>query len=169
MSREVTEDDVRMPEFKGVALSDLEIRDDGKVVRKDRWERAVRSIAAMVGLDARSGFEIPDVVDAIRRKVGGNRDFDAALDLAMINYDGSIRQFFTQMMVALWTEGEGFNPKRPLGDRAWDLSVLHTLVSEGHWEGTIDDHGGLTSVDDEPAARIFIKNMLVYMMGEDKC
>ena len=36
MKREVTEDDLRLPEFRGMALDELEIRADGKAVRKEK-------------------------------------------------------------------------------------------------------------------------------------
>lgn len=69
MSKEqVTERDIRMPEFKDAKLEDLEFRDDGKVVRKDRWETGIRSIRSILG-DYRREFEISDVVNAVRALV----------------------------------------------------------------------------------------------------
>ena len=62
--REVTERDIRMPEFRDVKLEDLEIRDDGKIVRKDRWETGIRRIRGLLG-DQRREFEIDDVVQAV--------------------------------------------------------------------------------------------------------
>ena len=67
-SREVTEQDFRMPEFRDAKVEDYEFRADGKLVRKDRWERAIGSIRFLVGLDGRE-FEISDVVDAVRKLV----------------------------------------------------------------------------------------------------
>lgn len=67
-SRPVTERDLRMPEFRHLNADDLddyEFRDDGKIVRKDRWEMAVRSIRSALG-DERREFEIADVVSAVR-------------------------------------------------------------------------------------------------------
>lgn len=52
MNRPVTEDDLRRPEFQGVNIDKLEW--DGTeehVVRKDRWETCVRSIATGLGLN----------------------------------------------------------------------------------------------------------------------
>jgi hypothetical protein len=63
--RKVTERDLRMEEFRDAELSDLEFRADGKIVRKDRWERAVHSIRFLVGMDVRE-FEIPDVIEKVR-------------------------------------------------------------------------------------------------------
>lgn len=57
-----------MPEFRDAKVEDYEFRDDGKLVRKDRWECAIRSIRHLVGITGRE-FEIPDVVDAVRKMV----------------------------------------------------------------------------------------------------
>lgn len=65
MGRDVTEQDVRLPEFRDAKLADLEFRDDGKIVRKDRWERGIRTIASDLGLNARS-LEIDDVINTAR-------------------------------------------------------------------------------------------------------
>jgi hypothetical protein len=63
--RQVTEQDFRMPEFKEAKVEDYEFREDGKLVRKDRWERAIGSIRFLVGIEGRE-FEISEVVDAVR-------------------------------------------------------------------------------------------------------
>lgn len=55
--RQVTEADFRHVEFREAKVDDYEFRDDGRLVRKDRWEKCVRSIATMFGVDAREGFE----------------------------------------------------------------------------------------------------------------
>lgn len=76
MSREVTERDFRMPEFQDADPKDYEIRDDGKVVRKDRWEKGIRSIAYYLRMSSRSGFEIDDVVEKVRQIAGDWHDAD---------------------------------------------------------------------------------------------
>lgn len=63
--RKVTEQDFRMPEFRDARVEDYEFRDDGKLVRKDRWERAIHSIRFLVGNQKRE-FEIEEVVEAVR-------------------------------------------------------------------------------------------------------
>lgn len=62
------ERDLRMPEFRDANLEDLEFRDDGKVVRKDRWETGIRKIRDALG-DHRRNFEISDVVQAVNALV----------------------------------------------------------------------------------------------------
>lgn len=66
--RDVTERDIRMPEFRDAKLEDLEFRDDGKIVRKDRWETGILDIRRALG-DRRREFEIDDVVQAVKAMV----------------------------------------------------------------------------------------------------
>lgn len=96
--REVEEQDLRKPEFRHVRdLSELEFREDGEIVRKDRWENAVRGIADLLGFP--SGFEIEDVRHramqvklllesfAVQTEAKGNRT-------AYVNLTRQFRQLF---------------------------------------------------------------------------
>jgi cephalosporin-C deacetylase-like acetyl esterase len=56
--RRVTEADFRMPQFRNAKPEDYEFRADGRLVRKDRWEKACRAIAALMGYESREGFEL---------------------------------------------------------------------------------------------------------------
>lgn len=82
--REVTEFDLRAPEFQrhDVKPEDYEFRDDGKVVRKDRWEMTVRNIVSIIGWSRRD-FELPDVVAEVRRRtdcgIDGSEEYDSWL------------------------------------------------------------------------------------------
>lgn len=60
--KEVTERDLRAPEFQHGEPSDYEFREDGKIVRKDRWEQGIRRIAGIVGIGARQEWEIDEVI-----------------------------------------------------------------------------------------------------------
>lgn len=64
--REVAERDLRAPEFAEGSPEDYEFRADGKIVRKDRWERGIRRIVSILDM-ARSDFEIDDVVEKVRQ------------------------------------------------------------------------------------------------------
>lgn len=66
MSEEVTLRDMLMPEFRHADPADYEFRGDGKIVRKDRWEKGIFEIARALGMNCRGGFEIPDVVYAVK-------------------------------------------------------------------------------------------------------
>lgn len=64
MSTAVTEADFRLPEFRDAKAEDYERREDGRIVRKDRWETAVRSIAAALRMNS---FEVEDVPSKVRQ------------------------------------------------------------------------------------------------------
>lgn len=68
MSRQVTEQDFRMPEFRDADPKDYEFRADGKIVRKDRWESGIHRIRSVLG-DSRREFEIDDIVSAVNALV----------------------------------------------------------------------------------------------------
>lgn len=63
--RKVTEDDLRMPEFKGARVEDYEFRADGRIVRKDRWETGIREIASILMGTSGREFEIDNLVRAV--------------------------------------------------------------------------------------------------------
>ncbi|MFK2905025.1 hypothetical protein ISP17_13770 [Dyella ginsengisoli] len=63
-NRAVTERDFRAPQFRDADPADYEFRDDGAIVRKDRWEMAFRRIRDLVG-DQRREFEVADVIAAV--------------------------------------------------------------------------------------------------------
>lgn len=63
MTREVTEQDFRRPEFFHAKVEDYEFRHDGKVVRKDRWEMGIRKIASILRIPGE--WEISEVVQAV--------------------------------------------------------------------------------------------------------
>ncbi|MNJ24237.1 hypothetical protein D3C77_186460 [compost metagenome] len=46
MNREVAELDFRRPEFRNARVEDYEFRDDGTIVRKDRWVTGIHSTIA---------------------------------------------------------------------------------------------------------------------------
>lgn len=63
--------DFIIPEFRGKNLEDYEVREDGKVVRKDRWQNGIHCIRNLL-VDAKllpdsAEFEIIDVVRAVAK------------------------------------------------------------------------------------------------------
>ena len=83
--RQVTEMDFRMPEFRDARVEDYEFRADGKLVRKDRWERAVASIRFLVGIDGRE-FEIEDIIGAVRKMAVEQEGWLAIADMDPPDY-----------------------------------------------------------------------------------
>ena len=64
MSKIVTEFDFRKPEFMHSKVEDYEFREDGKIVRKDRFRRAIFDIVSILGMDS-FDFETIDVTNAV--------------------------------------------------------------------------------------------------------
>lgn len=67
----VREEDFRLPEFKDAKVEDYERRADGKIVRKDRWERGIFRIVSALNLNPRE-FEIDAVVARVEALVEDN-------------------------------------------------------------------------------------------------
>lgn len=62
-SRIVTEKDFRKDEFINANPEDYEFMDDGRIVRKDRWEMGIRRIAHL--LDMGNDWDITDVIQRV--------------------------------------------------------------------------------------------------------
>jgi len=77
--KNVTEADFRLPEFRDANPEDYEFRDDGKIVRKDRWKTGILSISTIMGFCGRKGFEINEVVDAVRNLEEARETIDAEM------------------------------------------------------------------------------------------
>ena len=112
--REVTERDFRMPEFMDAKVEDYEFRNDGKLVRKDRWERGIHTIRSLVGLNQRE-FEISEVVDAVRALVA-----DAEGWLAIARMDPEDYPPRNQAVSLQLADGSVLkNAEYSLTDKAW--------------------------------------------------
>jgi len=66
--RKVTEDDFRMPEYKGAKVEDYEFRLDGQLVRKDRWQMGIYRMISILQLNSRD-FEISEALDILENFV----------------------------------------------------------------------------------------------------
>ncbi len=114
-NREVTEFDLRAEEFKHPSIKpeEFEFRADGKIVRKDRYERGFRSLVESAGFSLR-GFEIDDVVNKITSvlDVINSDEFDHEKMMEMIDqidtygkFDVKDIQTFLHQLFALRNEG----------------------------------------------------------------
>ena len=83
--QQVTERDIRLPQFKDSKLEDLEFDASGNVVRKDRFETSMRKISGMLHgvneLSARSGWTCEQVVEALKIKL---QQFERLEELILI-------------------------------------------------------------------------------------
>jgi len=75
MIRKVTKRDFRRLEFMDSDPADYEFRDDGKIVRKDRWETGINRVRFALGMNTRE-FEIDDIVNAVQALVAQYPDID---------------------------------------------------------------------------------------------
>ena len=64
MTKQVTEEAFRKPEFKFAKVEDYEFREDGELVRKDRWRAGILAIASALHINTRN-FEIVEIVQAV--------------------------------------------------------------------------------------------------------
>ena len=125
MGRTVTEQDFRMPEFRDAKPEDYEFRGDGKIVRKDRWERAVQSLRFLVGIDGRE-FEIEDVLERVRALASRDEDWvdlnddephhGAVVDVRLEDGSVLVRAVYYQAVKRFaWTRG-GMQTQMGRGD-----------------------------------------------------
>ncbi len=83
--RNVTEVDLRAPEFREGSPEDYEFRADGEIVRKDRWEKGIRDIVSALGM-SRDKFEINDIVRLVKALAEPNPGVLAAVDACKAMY-----------------------------------------------------------------------------------
>lgn len=55
----------------------------------------------------------------------------------------TVRGYLIALLLAVWTEGEGFSGKCPFGNSGWEADILVALVRAGVIEGTLDSDGYL--------------------------
>ena len=96
MTRIVTEQDFRMPEYRDAVAADYEFRDDGALVRKDRWEMGMRAIMSVLDMS-----EIDDVVQRVKilaqgsewvEWAGGECPVDGDIEVEVRLRDNAVRQ-----------------------------------------------------------------------------
>ncbi len=66
--RQVTERDLRRPGMEDSKPEEFEFREDGELVRKDRWQQGIRRIAA--ALRTSRNFDINDIVGRVEETMG---------------------------------------------------------------------------------------------------
>lgn len=70
-----------------------------------------------------------------------------------LNRTVTIREWLSELLAALWREGEGFSGKRPLGNSGWELDVVPVLVEygviSGQTETKVTTTSGADGVEDE--------------------
>lgn len=74
----------------------------------------------------------------LHRSTLGRRVLGLPMDPANDARAGTVREYLAGLLQALWTEGEGFSGKRPLGNSDWQYDLYAPLIN-----------GGLVTGDDE--------------------
>jgi hypothetical protein len=59
------------------------------------------------------------------------KKLDAIVPEYELSDDATLREYFCELLEALWQEGEGFSGKRPLGDSGWQTNVALGLIKSG--------------------------------------
>lgn len=66
-----------------------------------------------------------------------------------LDRDVSVRNFFKQLMLTLFAEGEGFSGKRPFGNSGWTHDLEKAAVVNGFVQGVIDSEGYVENIHSE--------------------
>ena len=92
------------------------------------------------------------------------KTLDDALDLPVLcdGEEGTIRDYLFLLLRAVWHEQEGFSGKRPFGDSGWEYDMYIPLIRGGFIDGTLDDDGFVSSVDDDAASE-YIHDLIYHV------
>lgn len=78
---------------------------------------------------------------------------------AKINNDLTVKQYFRDLLLTLWEEGECFNGKRPFGDSGWQYKIYKALIDDGFIRGRLDKYGYVEAMD-ENSASLYVKQLI---------
>lgn len=81
----------------------------------------------------------------------------AVLDCPMGDNDANastVRDYLVKLLAQVWTEGEGFDGKRPFGNSAWEYEIYAALITAGLVSGAFDEHGYIDYVETHDADRL---------------
>ncbi|MEG1662931.1 MAG: hypothetical protein RR338_03005 [Clostridia bacterium] len=53
----------------------------------------------------------------------------------------TIKQYFKQLLLTLFAEGECFSGKRPFGNSAWEYDIMDCLIKNKVFKTEIDEYG----------------------------
>lgn len=91
-----------------------------------------------------------------------NKSLQDALDVRFSSDAGddlSIRQYFEQLLITLWEEGERFSGKRPFGNSGWEYDLYQPLILGGFIKGTLDTDGNVVDVNEQKAF-VYVRNLI---------
>lgn len=92
------------------------------------------------------------------------------LDLPMTKNDArakTVGEYFRNLLITLWVEGEGFSGKRPFGNSGWEYDIYKPLIKAGALKGELDGDGYVDKVDKEMAHKL-VKRLLNSVVLTEK-
>lgn len=97
-----------------------------------------------------------------------NNKYDKALAAPALytdRPDSSIKDYFRELLLELWAQGETFSGKKPLGGSDWDAGLIASLVECGYIAGEIkkDETGNFDGYSSANAANAKVKRLIEYI------
>lgn len=87
-----------------------------------------------------------------------------ALDVWMSrgDFEGTLRDYFKEIAILVWTEEAMFSGKRPFGNSDWQNDVYASLIDAGLLDGMIDEYGCVSQIQDD-AERLVTELLVEYL------
>jgi hypothetical protein len=70
------------------------------------------------------------------------------------DFEGTLRNFFKELSLQVWVEGEGFSGKRPFGNSGWKFDVYAALIEAKIVPGKLDEYGHVEECDIQEIDRL---------------
>ena len=65
----------------------------------------------------------------------------------------TIGEYFSELLLSLWDQGEGFSGKRPFGNSDWKYEVYASLIKASVVKGKIDEYDCILEFDDKQRSK----------------
>lgn len=78
----------------------------------------------------------------------------------------TLRDFFYNLITALWDQAECFSGKRPFGNSGWKYDVYAVLIKNGAIPGSLDADGFVEQVDTDTADLFVTQVILMPLFGK---
>lgn len=76
--------------------------------------------------------------------------------------DVSLREYFQELLIRIWDEGEDFRGKRPFGSSGWAWDLRRAVILAGAVPGVVEN-GTVVQLDDVDAADRIIRGLMFEM------
>ena len=95
-------------------------------------------------------------------------DYEKVLSTEFDSYDLgpiTVRDYFKELLLKLWSQGEGFSGKRPFGNSGWDLDLARGLIKSKAVKGKLDEDGFVEDVNDKQLTKVTV-NLIQHIFKE---